>query len=126
MDRIWAQYLGYQKPEIAVIVSNFTNNNYGKAVNLDGARLKSGDIQILRKSFPRLLNVTKTAITINSSELFAETVAVITGGGATPAEQTFIAMKFKCQAWYVTQLRDQKGIPPAVPDWEQCYHVKSW
>lgn len=129
MDRIWAQRLGYANfgTAPAVITLNATNKNYGKAVNVDGARLSAQDVTTLQTLYPKFLTSTGG---LNFNEIFAEQFAMNTGGGSngpTGADDTFLRSRFPCSLWYVTQTHSgttatntSPPTPPAAPGNNIC------
>lgn len=133
MDRVWAQLLNYAPTATAIVTNNTTNTNFGKAINLDGARLTAADIQTLKTLYPRLLiNPTAATPTIANNEVFAESIAHFIGGGVRADEDTFIQAKFPCAYSYARNLYSSNSSTPigtpkpdAVPS-TACYGNTHW
>jgi hypothetical protein len=137
MDRIWATQNALA-PTASALVTGNTTPGFGQAfisaLNFDGARLTSTDIQTLTNQFPSYLDLTQNPPLLRRNEFIAELFAVNVGGGATGQTgplDTFIARsgKFPCAAWVVAQMHTNNGTMPAVPDTRtpgSCYGKTSW
>ena len=104
MDRVWAQLLNYTPTATALVTGNTSTggNNYQTAINWDGARLTAQDISDLKTKYPRLLvDPTVANPKLSFAEIFAESIANYTGGGASSTEDTFITTRFPCGYAYV-------------------------
>lgn len=130
IDRVWAQQLNFAPASSSLMVNNYTN--YATALGWDGAHLTQADLNTMSAQFPRLVDSSQN---LQRGEFFPELIAMFTGGGALPAEDTFITSKFPCARWLVQQgLYSSTGLtpnigtpkPPTTPAPGACYGHSTW
>ena len=136
LSRVWAQQLSVLPLASSTIDQNYVN--WGKALNMDGSRLSAqavSDLETKYSRFAQIDPITHKATGLKGNEIFAELIAMYTGGGAVPAEAPFLTTNFPCARWYTQQgffasngLTPNIGTPkpPTAPAPGACYGNTNW
>lgn len=135
LSRVWAQQLSVAPLASSTIDQNYVN--WTKALNMDGTRLSAQDITDLKNTYSRfaVIDANGNVTGLRGNEIFAELIAMYTGGGAVPAEAPFLNTNFPCAKWYTQQgFYASNGVtpnigtpkPPTAPSPGACYGNTNW
>ena len=135
LSRVWAQQLALTPTVSVVIDQNYLN--WTRALAMDGTRLSTQDIADMKSLYPRLLayDLFGNPTGVKGNEIFAELLAMWTGGGVSSSEGAFISANFPCTKWFTQQgfyastgLAPNIGLPkpPATPSPGVCYGNTNW